>query len=755
MASDISLRDDEAIPIPTVSQDTLEYEEIFVDSGCTNKVVGGFGPHYSPSGLGVDSFKNPPISVFSKSSSPPGISPPVVGDVSIPLVDLGRNGFNEFADVSLLVPASSSSTVAYSHEGGAYATGSLERDGGSNCVTNCSISTVVSESLGQDVGHLTSPWPDQSIVTSKTVLCDQLDCTPDRILSVDIGDKSYTRMCGLECQGSHVLEGVSIQLNPCSFFDECFLNESGVDSNAEYIYEGVRNGFNIVDQGFSGSYCCKNYNSILDEEFSSQMDSTLAEELQAGKVSLVEGPPTCVHALGAVRKANGKLRPITDCRRPEGDSINNYMTTTCNEFTFTKLDSVAEYMTGNCWFAVLDLKSAYRTVHIAPSDRQFQGFVWHWQGKDRYFRDNCLCFGLRCAPYIFSRLTEFIIRCMSRRGADGIFGYLDDFLVVGRTEQECNSKLLELIALLRHLGFAISWEKLVSPSRVVTYLGIELDSEKMEFRLPSKKVTKIKNLLSEFESMTHATKKELQVIAGYLSHASTVVRGGRTFSRRLLNVIKYFPDSKRKIPLPDWLFPDLGGWSKLFETFNGTAKVIKSLLTASGYAATDSSMSGFGGVWSDDWFVGVWDGSLSKELDVPSHHLENPPDSYHSSMNINILELWPVLTAANRWGVLWRDKKVRILTDNTQVVQMINTGRSSSVECMFWIRELFWISVLYNFHLVASHISTDCNVVPDYLSRCSDKKTKKPHPSYTGFLCCFRNGVFEKGPVYVPTELAG
>ena len=99
-----------------------------------------------------------------------------------------------------------------------------------------------------------------------------------------------------------------------------------------------------------------------------------------------------------------------------------------------------------------------------------------------------------------------------------------------------------VIVLLCYLGFAIAWDKLVSPAQVVTYLGMELDSVCMEFRLPSWKHVRLKTIVKECLSVDKLSKRDLQVIAGYLSHASTVVIGGRTFSRRLLNFIKYLPD---------------------------------------------------------------------------------------------------------------------------------------------------------------------------------------------------------------------
>ena len=52
----------------------------------------------------------------------------------------------------------------------------------------------------------------------------------------------------------------------------------GADDNAAFIYNGVLYGFEIVDNGFAGSYSGPNYNSILDTEFRYQMDSTIRQD---------------------------------------------------------------------------------------------------------------------------------------------------------------------------------------------------------------------------------------------------------------------------------------------------------------------------------------------------------------------------------------------------------------------------------------------------------------------------------------------
>ena len=67
---------------------------------------------------------------------------------------------------------------------------------------------------------------------------------------------------------------------------------------------------------------------------------------------------------------------------------------------------------------------------------------------------------------------------------------------------------------------------------------------------------------------------------------------------------------------------------------------------------------------------------------------------------------------------------------------------------MRWIREMFWVCVIYNIHLVSQHIRTDVNRVPDYLSHIFDPRRTGTIPSGSLYgLCCCRDGKIE-GEVY-------
>ena len=218
------------------------------------------------------------------------------------------------------------------------------------------------------------------------------------------------------------------------------------------------------------------------------------------------------------------------------------------------------------YMAVVDISSAYRSVNVYPDHSNFQGIMWpDADGNETYYKDNCLAFGARSSPYIFQMLSDFVVRCMRRRGFLGTYGYSDDFIVMGENLDECNLALGVLMRLLRYLGFHLSYPKIVMPAQSVVYLGIQIDTVAMQLSLPPDKLTNLNNVVLEFSVKTKATKKELQVLAGHLSHAATVVSGGRTFSRRVINVIKRLPDSHVKVPLPSWFFDDIKWCHKFLE----------------------------------------------------------------------------------------------------------------------------------------------------------------------------------------------
>ena len=86
------------------------------------------------------------------------------------------------------------------------------------------------------------------------------------------------------------------------------------------------------------------------------------------------------------------------------------------------------------------------------------------------------------------------------------------------------------------LGVPMAPEKTVGPSSVLSFAGIELDTCKMEARLPLDKLSKCRLLLNDFLTRKKVTFKELQSVIGLLNFTCSVVVPGRTFLRRMINL---------------------------------------------------------------------------------------------------------------------------------------------------------------------------------------------------------------------------
>ena len=69
--------------------------------------------------------------------------------------------------------------------------------------------------------------------------------------------------------------------------------------------------------------------------------------------------------------------------------------------------------------------------------------------------------------------------------------------------------------ILRSLGFHIAYKKVVSQNTAVTYLGVEIDSLKMELRLPQSKLDKLQSELEFFRDRKRPTLNSYNVWQGY------------------------------------------------------------------------------------------------------------------------------------------------------------------------------------------------------------------------------------------------
>ena len=87
---------------------------------------------------------------------------------------------------------------------------------------------------------------------------------------------------------------------------------------------------------------------------------------------------------------------------------------------------------------------------------------------------------------------------------------LDDFMLVSPRDSDlCQTSLQAFLNLSRQLNIPIKYSKTSQPANVMEAHGIEIDSALMQYRLPSDKLTKARDLLIQFSKRRKVTLKEM------------------------------------------------------------------------------------------------------------------------------------------------------------------------------------------------------------------------------------------------------
>ena len=87
-------------------------------------------------------------------------------------------------------------------------------------------------------------------------------------------------------------------------------------------------------------------------------------------------------------------------------------------------------------------------------------------------------------------------------------------------------------------GVPIAEHKTEGPSLIIEFLGIIIDSQKMEARLPSDKLDRLFGDLNSWHTKKSATLQELQSLIGTLNFACKVIAPGRAFLQRIINLTR-------------------------------------------------------------------------------------------------------------------------------------------------------------------------------------------------------------------------
>ena len=214
------------------------------------------------------------------------------------------------------------------------------------------------------------------------------------------------------------------------------------------------------------------------------------------------------------------------------------------------IDAIMRYGTSAQLFK-LDVRSAFRIIPVRSEDWPLLGISWQGQ----YYFDTVLPFGLRSSPAIFNSVAECIEWIIINEfSIPDLLHYLDDFLCISATALLANQYAVILIHAFNYLGIPLAAEKVKGPLPVLYFLGIELNCQQLEVRLPE---PKLQELLTRYSTCRTSTQRELESFLGKLSFAARVITPGRTFMRRLWDTCKRYPKPHYRIHLSEDALSDI------------------------------------------------------------------------------------------------------------------------------------------------------------------------------------------------------
>ena len=156
-----------------------------------------------------------------------------------------------------------------------------------------------------------------------------------------------------------------------------------------------------------------------------------------------------------------------------------------------------------CLLSKTDIENSFKIIPIHPDDHELLGFSL----GDQYYFDRTLPMGLSLSCKFFETFSTAVHWIIDHKlGGSGCVHLLDDFLFVGPANSPlCLQTLEKHLTLSKQIGLPIKADKTVFPTKTLTFLGLELDSELMEICLRLDKLGNLKDQLNHFKFKKKAT----------------------------------------------------------------------------------------------------------------------------------------------------------------------------------------------------------------------------------------------------------
>ena len=239
------------------------------------------------------------------------------------------------------------------------------------------------------------------------------------------------------------------------------------------------------------------------------------------------------------------------------------------------------------------------------------------------------------------------------------------------------------------------------PSQSMIFLGILFHSVDMTMSMTADRLSE---LLSRYQSLLDSSvisRRDLQSLLGVMAFVTACVCPACIFMSSFHNTLRAHCSS-RFYPLTPENKSDLRWWWHFVPSYNGVSLIkTNPWIHDSLSFSTEACGSGAGGYFSGKFFH------------TPFPH----PILLLYGHDINTLELLTIMVALKLWGTTLCGQRVIISCDNENSVLALNSGRSRTAGMQCCLREICFLSAVFDFEIRADHVPGVSNAIADHLSR--------------------------------------
>ena len=158
------------------------------------------------------------------------------------------------------------------------------------------------------------------------------------------------------------------------------------------------------------------------------------------------------------------------------------------KFSMWNIEKLIPFISMASFAGVIDISKAYCHIPMHQSTKDYLAFSFN----GRKFSYNCMPFGLKTAPFYFTRVLKPVLGYLRKMFGIQIFAYLDDLLILGNTREQTTIDLATTKNFLQFLGFKLNPKSTEVPLDLFTYLGVQFDLKTKQCSIQMKTLRKCK-----------------------------------------------------------------------------------------------------------------------------------------------------------------------------------------------------------------------------------------------------------------------